>query len=152
DIPVPVENAIMRGLSKEAGERFTSIAEFCDALVTPLSGLPEPGDSNRRCIAVLPFANASPDPDNEYVSDGITEELINALAQVNGLRVSSKTSVFALKGRQEDIRSIGRMLDVSAVLEGSVRRAGDRFRITAQLSDTSNGQLLWSERFDREGQ
>ncbi len=152
EIPVPVENAVLRALAKEAGERFTSIAEFCDALVTPLSGLPEPGDSNQRCIAVLPFANASPDPDNEYVSDGITEELINALAQVNGLRVSSKTSVFALKGRQEDIRSIGRMLSVSAVLEGSVRRAGDRFRITAQLSDTSSGQLLWSERFDREGQ
>lgn len=152
EVPAAVEGAILRALAKEATERFNTVAEFCEALVTPLSGLPEPGSDNRRCIAVLPFANASPDPDNEYVSDGITEELINALAQVNGLRVSSKTSVFALKGRQEDIRSIGRMLDVSAVLEGSVRRAGDRFRITAQLSDTASGQLLWSERFDREGQ
>ena len=150
DIPSVVERAILRALSKEPAERFATVGDFCEALASPLSGLPEPSLNNRRCIAVLPFQNASPDPDNEYVSDGITEELINALAQVAGLRVSSKTSVFALKGRQEDVRSIGALLDVSAVVEGSVRRVGDRFRITAQLSDTASGQLLWSERFDRE--
>jgi serine/threonine-protein kinase len=150
EVPAAVERAILRALSKEPAERFATVADFCSALVTPLSGLPEPGVSDQRCIAVLPFANASPDPDNEYVSDGITEELINALAQVHGLRVSSKTSVFALKGRQDDVRTIGALLDVPTVLEGSVRRVGDRFRVTAQLTDTATGQLLWSERFDRE--
>jgi eukaryotic-like serine/threonine-protein kinase len=150
EIPAVMERAILRALAKTPSDRFATIAEFGEALASPLSGLPEPSLSNRRCIAVLPFANASPDPDNEYVSDGITEELINALAQVAGLRVSSKTSVFALKGKHEDVRSIGALLDVSAVLEGSVRRVGDRFRITAQLTDTTSGQLLWSERFDRE--
>ncbi|HSB54056.1 MAG TPA: serine/threonine-protein kinase, partial [Gemmatimonadales bacterium] len=150
EIPAAVERAMLRALAKEPVERFASVADFCGALVTPLSGLPEPGSSDQRCIAVLPFANASPDPDNEYVSDGITEELINALAQVRGLRVSSKTSVFALKGRQDDVRTIGAILDVPTVLEGSVRRVGDRFRVTAQLTDTATGQLLWSERFDRE--
>ncbi len=150
EVPAAVERALLRALAKEPSERFATVADFCDALMTPLSGLPEPGAGDRRCIAVLPFANASPDPDNEYVSDGITEELINALAQVHGLRVSSKTSVFALKGRQDDVRTIGAILDVPTVLEGSVRRVGDRFRVTAQLTDTATGQLLWSERFDRE--
>jgi eukaryotic-like serine/threonine-protein kinase len=150
EIPAAVERAILRALAKEPAHRFASVGDFCAALATPLSGLPEPGPDNRRCIAVLPFANASPDPDNEYVSDGITDGLINALAQVAGLRVAPRTSVYALKGRQEDVRSIGALLDVSAVLEGSVRRVGDRFRVTAQLSDTSDGRLLWSERFDRE--
>jgi eukaryotic-like serine/threonine-protein kinase len=150
EVPMAVERALLRALAKEPSERFASVADFCGALMTPLSGLPEPGAGEARCIAVLPFANASPDPDNEYVSDGITEELINALAQVHGLRVSSKTSVFALKGRQDDVRAIGALLDVPTVLEGSVRRVGDRFRVTAQLTDTATGQLLWSERFDRE--
>jgi serine/threonine-protein kinase len=150
EIPAAVERALLRALAKEPADRFVSVSEFCEALVTPLSGLPEPGPDNRRCIAVLPFANASPDPDNEYVSDGITDGLINALAQVAGLQVAPRTSVFALKGRHEDVRAIGALLDVSAVLEGSVRRVGDRFRVTAQLSDTADGRLLWSERFDRE--
>jgi serine/threonine-protein kinase len=150
EIPAAVERAILRALAKEPGERFPSVAEFCEGLVTPLSGLPEPGQENRRAIAVLPFVNASPDPDNEYVSDGITDGLINALAQVNGLRVVPRTSVFALKGRAEDVRSLGALLNVPAILEGSVRRVGDRFRVTAQLSDTADGRLLWSERFDRE--
>jgi serine/threonine-protein kinase len=145
-----VERAVLRALAKEPGDRFASVAEFCEALVTPLSGLPEPGADSRRCIAVLPFTNASPDPDNEYVSDGITDELINALAQVAGMQVAPRTSVFALKGKHEDVRAIGALLDVSVVLEGTVRRAGDRFRVTAQLSDTADGRLLWSERFDRE--
>jgi TolB-like protein/Tfp pilus assembly protein PilF len=143
---------VLRALAKEPAERFDSVAAFCEALAAPLSGQAENDASpRRRAIAVLPFINASPDPDNEYISDGITDELIHALAHVEGLRVASRGSVFALKGRHEDVRAVGAMLRVSVVLEGSVRRAGDRIRITAQLSDAANGRLLWSERFDREG-
>jgi len=152
EVPLAVERAVLRALAKEPGERFASISEFAEALATPLSGLPEPaGGAARRCIAVLPFSNASPDPDNEYVSDGITDELITALGQVPGLSVVPRTSVFALKGKHEDIRSLGSLLGASVVLEGTVRRAGDRFRVTAQLSNAADGLLLWSERFDREG-
>jgi len=151
EIPGAVERALLKALSKEPSERFASVTEFCEALVTPLSGLPDqPGAGARRTIAVLPFTNASPNPDNDYVSDGITDELIHALAQVEGLQVAPRTSVFALKGKYEDVRTVGALLGATVVLEGSVRRAGDRFRVTAQLSDASDGRLLWSERFDRE--
>ncbi len=152
EIPAAVERALLQALAKDPAERYASVVEFCDALVTPLSGLPDqPGGRGRRTIAVLPFTNATPNADNEYVSDGITEELIHALAQVEGLQVSPRSSVFALKGKHEDVRAVGALLGASVVLEGSVRRAGDRFRITAQLSDATDGRLLWSERFDREG-
>ena len=152
EIPAPVERALLRALSKEPADRYAAVAEFCDALVTPLSGLPDlPDARGRRTIAVLPFTNATPNADNDYVSDGITEELIHALAHVEGLQVSPRSSVFALKSKHEDVRAVGALLGVSAVLEGSVRRAGDRFRITAQLADAADGRLLWSERFDREG-
>lgn len=94
----------------------------------------------------------SPDRENEYFSDGMTEEVINALTRVSGLRVSSRTSAFAFKGKQEDVRSIGKELNVQAVLEGSVRRAGQQLRVTAQLVDIANGFHLWSETYDREMQ
>ena len=103
-----------------------------------------------RSIAVLPFVNASPDAENEYLSDGITDELIDALAKISGLRVSSRTSVFALKGKPLDVRAVGALLGVSVVLEGTVRKAGDRLRITAQLTSTDDGRLLWSQRHDRQ--
>jgi TolB-like protein/Tfp pilus assembly protein PilF len=99
---------------------------------------------------VLPFVNMSNDPDNEFFSDGITEELINALTRVKGLRVTSRTSVFAFKGRDQDVREIGQRLNVSAVLEGSVRRAGNRLRVTAQLVNAADGYHLWSESYDRQ--
>jgi serine/threonine-protein kinase len=100
-------------------------------------------------IAVLPFADRSPAGDQEYFSDGITEELIATLARVDGLRVASRTSAFAFKGRDVDVRTIGARLGVGAVLEGSVRRAGDRLRIHAQLVDVADGYHLWSETYDR---
>jgi serine/threonine-protein kinase len=151
EVPVAVEQAILRALAKEPSARFAAMAEFAEALVTPLSGLPTlPVAGGGRAIAVLPFVNASADPDNEYVSDGMTDEVISALANMPGLRVASRTSVFALKGRREDIRTIGALLGVSMVLEGTVRRAGDRLRITAQLTDVQDGRLLWSERYDRD--
>jgi len=104
--------------------------------------------SPEKSIAVLPFANLTPDQENEYFSDGLTEELIGALAKVNGLHVTARTSAFAFKGASRDIRDIGRRLNVRTVLEGSVRREQDRVRITAQLIKVEDGFHLWSESYD----
>ena len=103
--------------------------------------------SNR--LAVLPFVNMSADPENEYFSDGITEELLNALTKVDGLQVTSRTSVFAFKGKNDDIRDIAIKLNVDKILEGSVRKSGNRVRITAQLINAADGYHLWSENYDR---
>ena len=103
--------------------------------------------SNR--LAVLPFVNMSADPENEYFSDGITEELLNALTRVDGLQVTSRTSAFAFKGKNDDIRDIAIQLNVDKVLEGSVRKAGNRVRITAQLINAADGYHIWSENYDR---
>lgn len=100
-------------------------------------------------LAVLPFVNMSADPDNEYFSDGITEELLNALTRVDGLQVTSRTSAFAFKGKNDDIRDIAIQLNVDKVLEGSVRKAGSRVRITAQLINAADGFHIWSETYDR---
>ena len=104
----------------------------------------------KKAIAVLPFVNMSSDAENEFFSDGISEDLITALSKVSGLKVAARTSSFAFKGRNEDIRAIGEQLGVSAVLEGSVAKAGDRVRITAQLINVADGYHLWSESYDRE--
>ena len=101
-------------------------------------------------IAVLPFTNLGPDPGNDYLSDGLTEDLITALANVDGLRVPARTSAFAFKAKQQDIREIGAKLNVEMVLEGSVRKEGDKLRVTAQLNNVSNGYHLWSATYDRE--
>ena len=103
--------------------------------------------SNR--LAVLPFVNMSSDPDNEFFSDGITEELLNALTKVEGLQVTSRTSAFAFKGKNDDIRDIAVKLNVDKVLEGSVRKVGNRVRITAQLINAADGYHIWSESYDR---
>jgi len=150
EVPPHVERALGRALAKDPADRFASAGAF----VAALQGQgPAPGGpvswTAARCIAVLPFVNASPDPDNEYLSDGITDELIAALAGVEGLRVASRTSVFALKGKPQDVRATGALLGAAWVLEGTVRRSGERLRITAQLTSTEDGQLLWSERYDR---
>lgn len=105
--------------------------------------------SPEQSIAVLPFADMSPDHDQEYFSDGLTEELLNLLAKVTDLHVASRTSAFSFKGRQEDIREIAEKLSVRHVLEGSVRKAGDQLRITAQLIKAQDGYHLWSETYDR---
>src|SRR5215467_6998256 len=106
--------------------------------------------SEPKSVAVLPFVNMSGDKENEYFSDGMTEELINALANVEGLRVASRTSAFAFKGKDIDIRQIGEKLNVGTVLEGSVRREGNTMRVTAQLIQVSDGYHLWSKSYDRE--
>lgn len=101
-------------------------------------------------LAVLPFVNMSADPENEYFSDGITEELLNALTKIDGLRVTSRTSAFAFKGKNTDIRDIGIQLNVDRILEGSVRKSGNRVRITAQLISAADGYHIWSENYDRD--
>ena len=103
-----------------------------------------------KSIAVLPFLNMSSDPENEYFSDGITEELINSISQVSGLKVTARTSSFVFKGKQMDVRHIGNQLGVATVLEGSIRKAGNRVRISAQLIRTTDGFQIWSEKFDRD--
>ncbi len=108
--------------------------------------------STGKSIAVLPFLSMSSDPENEYLSDGLTEDLITAFSQLKGLRVPARTSSFAFKGRNEDIRRIGQQLNVNTILEGSVRKVGSRLRITAQLINVAEGDHLWSETFDREMQ
>jgi serine/threonine-protein kinase len=109
-----------------------------------------PAAADEGSIAVLPFVNMSGDPENEYFSDGLSEELLNTLVRIGGLKVTGRTSSFAFKGRNQDLREIGRLLNVANVLEGSVRKAGDRVRITAQLIKTSDGYHLWSDSFDRQ--
>jgi adenylate cyclase len=101
-------------------------------------------------LAVLPFVNLSPDPENEYFSDGITEELLNSLTKVEGLQVTSRTSAFAFKGKLDDIREIGIKLNVDKILEGSVRKSANRVRITAQLINAADGYHIWSENYDRD--
>ena len=109
---------------------------------------PVASDTNRS-IAVLPFVNMSDDPGNEYFSDGLSEEILNLLAKIPDLKVIGRTSSFAFKGKNQDLRGIGQALDVKTVLEGSVRKAGDRVRITAQLIDVSDGAHIWSDTYDR---
>ena len=135
-------------LTRRSGDAFSAGRE--DA-ATEASEIASPEAPVRRAsIAVLPFVNMSGDPDQEYFSDGLTEELLNALAQVPGLRVAARTSSFAFKGRNVPVDVIGERLRVAHVLEGSVRRSGDRLRITAQLVDVESGYHLWSESYDRE--
>jgi len=148
EVPAAVERALAKALAKDPLERYASVAEFTDALQAEGPTGPM-APATTRSIAVLPFVNASPDPENEYLSDGITDELIDALAKIAGLRVSSRTSVFALKGRPLDVRAVGALLGASVVLEGTVRKSGQKLRITAQLTSTDDGRLLWSQRFDR---
>ena len=148
EVPGAVERALAKALAKDPLERFASIAEFTEALQAEGPAGPM-APATTRSIAVLPFVNASPDPENEYLSDGITDELIDALAKIAGLRVSSRTSVFALKGKPLDVRAVGALLGASVVLEGTVRKSGQKLRITAQLTSTDDGRLLWSQRFDR---
>ncbi|MCR9066283.1 MAG: AraC family transcriptional regulator, partial [Cytophagales bacterium] len=105
---------------------------------------------SNKSIVVLPFVNMSTDPENEYFSDGITEEIINALTTVKGLKVIARTSSFTFKNKNIDVRTIGEQLGVSTVLEGSVRKAKNRVRITAQLVSTNDGTHFWSKNFDRD--
>jgi serine/threonine protein kinase/tetratricopeptide (TPR) repeat protein len=127
---------------------LTIVAAAVLVAVLNRDSLPLPG-SGAKSVAVLPFANLTADPDQEYFCDGMADEIINALAQVSNLKVLARTSSFSFKGQNVDVREIGTRLGVGAIVEGSVRNAGDRLLITAQLVDTANGLQLWSRKFDR---
>jgi eukaryotic-like serine/threonine-protein kinase len=142
----PLEPVVRKCLAKQPGERFQTMDEVLDALravvMAPVKEAPS--------IAVLPFASMIADADNEFFSDGIAEEIINALAQLEGLRVAAHTSSFSFKGRSIEAGEIARRLNVRHLLEGSVRKAGGRVRVTVQLVDAAKGFQIWSERYDRE--
>ena len=162
DVPAALAAVVTSCLAKEAAARPASaeaVLQAIDAIaITPSAPQPRTRTDHAATvvhsatpsIAVLPFANMSPDPEAEYFSDGMTEEILNALAKLSGLRVMARTSSFAFKGRNLDIRTVGEQLGARYVLEGSVRRAGSRMRITAQLIDAAEGHHLWSERYDRD--
>ena len=144
-----IDAAIRTAMALEPHARFQSAARFADAIAPPSSPA-QAGEDARKSIAVLPFANLSADADAEYFSDGIAEEILNALVRLPGLRVIARTSSFAFKGSSPDVREIGERLGVGAVLEGSVRKAGKRIRISVRLIDAVEGHQLWGERYDRE--
>jgi serine/threonine-protein kinase len=144
-LSAPTARAVTKALGKAPADRFVSATAFSEALVATRADAGE----EKKSIAVLPFVNLSPDPENEYFSDGMTEEIINALVHLEDLHVASRSSSFAFKGLSPDIAEVGAKLKVATVLEGSVRASGDRLRITAQLIKVADGYHLWSERYDR---
>jgi len=157
-VPDAVEQAVNRALARVPADRFATAAQFAQALAIP-SGTTPPASmpatvvtqaTAGKSIAVLPFADMSPQKDQDYFCEGIAEEIINALTKIQALRVASRTSAFAFKGKSEDIGEIGKKLKVATVLEGSVRKAENRLRVTAQLVSAADGYHLWSERYDRQ--
>ena len=141
-VPVGVEQALTKALAKVPADRWASALAFAEALATPAGPRPP-------SVAVLPFLNLSADPENEYFADGITEDVIAHLSKIRALKVISRTSVMAFKQREQSLREIGARLEVGTLLEGSVRRAGDRVRIVAQLIDAESDRHLWAETYDR---
>jgi serine/threonine-protein kinase len=156
-VPLELERIVTKAMAKDPNERY----ERASDILSDLGCIDKKIESNSDkgvttetkptpSIAVLPFVNMSPEPENEYFGDGLAEELINALTQLKGLHVAARTSAFTFRGRETDIREIGRKLGVGTVLEGSVRKAGNRLRVTAQLINIADGYHLWSKRYDRE--
>jgi TolB-like protein/tRNA A-37 threonylcarbamoyl transferase component Bud32 len=159
DIPEPVAAAVARALAQDPVDRFSAATGFATSLAaamdqtgaTAAATVPAvSGATSDRSIAVLPFSDMSAERDQEYLADGIAEEIINALTRLGSLRVAARSSSFAFKGRNEDVARIGRKLKVTTILDGSVRKAGNRLRVTAQLVSVTEGYQLWSERYDRE--
>ncbi len=144
--PEELAAIVRRCLAKRAQDRFASMVELKNALHRTTA---KPSAQGEPSIAVLPFANMSGDKENEYFSDGLAEEILNLLARIPGLKVTARTSSFSFRGKEQDIRKIAEALGVRTILEGSVRRAGNRIRVTAQLIDAAGGYHLWSERYDR---
>jgi serine/threonine protein kinase/tetratricopeptide (TPR) repeat protein len=157
EIPPGLARIVVRCLEKSPAGRFQSARDLAFALET-LSGVgkdpgqraPESGPRESRSIAVLPFVDMSPGKDQDYFCEGMAEEIMNALANLPGLRVAARSSAFRFKGGGQDLRSVGQALDVKTVLEGSVRTAGSRLRVTAQLNEVVTGYQIWSRRYDRQ--
>jgi TolB-like protein/Flp pilus assembly protein TadD len=147
DLPPGVAEVITRALAKVPADRFPSLQAFADALRAGAAGVVAAAE---RAVAILPFTNSGGLPEDDALSDGITDEIMAALSRVEGLRVASRTSAFALKGKHQDVRSVAAQLHVGAVLEGSVRRAGSRLRVSVQLVNARDGYLLWGDRYDRD--
>ncbi len=154
-VPGELEAVICRALAKTPADRYATAAQLAAALTDSTMTMSRHASGvqaspTEKSIAVLPFTNMSVDTENEYFSDGITEEIITALANLKELRVVARTSAFSFKGKDEDVRVVGEKLNVSKILEGSVRKAGNRVRITAQLVNVTDGFHLWTETYDRE--
>ena len=145
DLPGSLDQVLLQALAKAPADRFASAAEFGEALLQPVAP-----KERTPSVAVLPFLNLSRDPENEYFTDGITEDVIAHLSKIRALKVISRTSVMPFKDRGQTLREIGARLEVSTILEGSVRRAGDRVRIVAQLIQAATDQHLWAETYDRQ--
>lgn len=160
EIPPRIERFISKMIEKDPGNRFQSVAEMLEELNNLSEDRAEfntvrlnTSDLDLEVspsIAVLPFLDMSPKKDQEYFCDGLTEEIISTLSRVEGLRVVSRMSSFQFKGKEFDLRQVGHQLNVRSVLEGSIRKAGKKVRISAQLTSVSDGFLLWSERYERE--
>ncbi len=144
-VPPAVEQALQKALARAPADRFASCAAFVEALSRPASSRPATPS-----VAVLPFLNLSPDPANEFFADGITEDVIAQLSKIRSLKVISRTSAMRFRTREQGLREIGATLGVATLLEGSVRRVGDRVRIVAQLIDAEADRHLWSETYDRQ--
>lgn len=149
NIPSWLDESVQNAMAKSPDDRYQTAISFSKALLGPEESASAQGNKPKS-IAVLPFVNMSADPENEYFSDGVAEEIINALTKVRALRVASRTSAFAFKGKKLDIRKVGEQLSVGTILEGSVRKVGNQLRVTAQLIDIADGYHLWSERYDRQ--
>jgi serine/threonine protein kinase/Tfp pilus assembly protein PilF len=145
-VPAALERVVRRCLAKQLSNRYQTMSDVRLAL----ERVSLEGEKDTASIAVLPFANMSSDPENEYFSDGLAEEIINALTAVDGLHVVARASSFSFKGKHVNIGEIARQLNVRHVLDGSVRKSGNRVRVTVQLIDPSNEYYVWSERYDRE--
>jgi len=157
DLPGDLDRIVSRCLEKNPRERFQTAVDVCNELgrVKRVVELGERGVSSKPAsygvasIAVLPFVNRSRDEESEYFSDGLADELLNVLAKIRGLRVAARTSSFQFKGTKDDLPTIGQKLNVATLLEGSVRKSGNRVRISVQLVKVSDGYHLWSETYDR---
>ena len=146
-----LSGVVVRSLHKTQSQRYQAVTALLDGLRDATASAPKTtSQSDVPSIAVLPFANMSADPEQEYFCEGMAEEIINALAALEELHVASRTSAFLAKAKNFDVAEIGARLKVAAVLEGSVRKAGNRLRVTAQLINVSDGYHLWSERYDRD--
>jgi eukaryotic-like serine/threonine-protein kinase len=148
--PPELQRIVAHCLAKQPMDRFQSMAEVRRALQEIVTRAPAKPEEEDPSIAVLPFANMSGDKEQEYFSDGLAEEIINSLAQLPGLKVTARTSAFAFRGKEQDITKIAAELRVRTILEGSVRKAGNRIRVMAQLINAADGYHLWSQRYDRD--